>query len=625
MSTDTTELPDALKPWGPWLAWFTPDMAVELGALVQRMQPLLGRFRGQTRGGVPEPDGLDDLRRRGPYERLLATEWLLADELPDEFLRRAASSEHLFLAPRPRAREAEKSIVAIFDAGPLQLGAPRLGQLALWILLARRAAQAGGVFQWGVLQQPGGLEGADDAKNLRSLLKARSFEVASSMHASEWQEVLSSLDNPPGETWLIGAAPAEQPAGARWTSQRVCFQRAVLGDVLEVSLGGEGGSRRAQLPLPSSKAGAALLRGDFAERLPQAVHRQHRGRISLQRPAIISPSGQHVAVQLLDDAGLLVFPVPVDGQRKAARPKYQYWGQSLVPLSVMFLGKRTGALLSNAHSKNAGGERSMHFWQVPGLASFAAPEPTQFRAPPGLAVWLPSAWLREGNAERVCMIDRDRRLVNWDVGGATGPEPTLVDAEVFGMSQWQESDVVYAAANGDQLVLRRLGAGGGRGSEMLLCQRTDNTAVLIAGGWRWKAGVGGVAVRIASDSARSAEVWRIHEPDPASAGGRHGRFPQNWRLFEVRASRALALIDDLKHTRHALVSLSPSLDGLDLHSRDGTETVYKAPERIEKVSVSASTGLAVMLTVHKKIIVYAVPQRALRAVLHGEGASDAAA
>lgn len=624
MSTDTTELPDALKPWGPWLAWFTPDMAVELGALVQRMQPLLGRFRGQTRGGVPEPDGLDDLRRRGPYERLLATEWLLADELPDEFLRRAASSEHLFLAPRPRAREAEKSIVAIFDAGPLQLGAPRLGQLALWILLARRAAQAGGVFQWGVLQQPGGLEGADDAKNLRSLLKARSFEVASSMHASEWQEVLSSLDNPPGETWLIGAAPAEQPAGARWTSQRVCFQRAVLGDVLDVSLGGEGGSRRAQLPLPSSKAGAALLRGDFAERLPQAVHRQHRGRISLQRPAIISPSGQHVAVQLLDDAGLLVFPVPVDGQRKAARPKYQYWGQSLVPLSVMFLGKRTGALLSNAHSKHAGGERSMHFWQVPGLASFAAPEPTQFRAPPGLAVWLPSAWLREGNAERVCMIDRDRRLVNWDVGAPPGPSPRWSMPRCSACRNGRSRTSSTSRRTGTSwccgawapvagAVPRRCFASA---PTTRPCSSPADGGGRPAWGCRGAHRVGLRTLRrgLANPRAR-----------PGVRRGRHGRFPQNWRLFEVRASRALALIDDLKHTRHALVSLSPSFDGLDLHSRDGTETVYKAPERIEKVSVSASTGLAVMLTVHKKIIVYAVPQRALRAVLHGEGASDAAA
>lgn len=618
MST-TTELPDALKPWSPWLAWFAPEMAAELGALVQRMQPLLGRFRGQTRGGVPEPDGLDDLRRRGPYERLLATEWLLADELPDEFLRRAASSEHLFLAPRPRAREAEKSIVAIFDAGPRQFGAPRLGQLALWILLARRAEQIGGVFQWGVLQLPGGLDGADDVRQLRSLLKARDFDVGTSAHVSAWREVLAEMEHAPGESWLVGSASAEQAVDERWTSHRVCLQRAVLGDVLDVSLSDRGGLRRAQLPLPSAKVGVPLLRGEFTQRAPDTLHRRHSGRISLQRPPIISPSGTHVAVQLLDEPGLLVFVVPGAKQRKAAKPKYQYWGQALVPLAVMLLGKRTGALLSH--------ERSMYFWQVPGLGNFAAPDAEEFRAPPGLAVWLPSAWLHDRQHQRVCMIDRDSKLVIWNMTPGVRPDPeagapTLVESKVVGMLQWSELGVVYAAVHDNQLVLRRLGATDGPESVRVICTPVAETRVLFANGWQWRSGLGGMALRVATEPH---DVWRIHQPDPASVGGQHGRYPQKWKTFEIRAPRALALIDDSTHGRYALLSLSPSLDGLDLHAQNGTETIYKAPERIEKISVCPCTGLAVMLTVHKKIIVYAVPQRALRAVLHGEGASDASA
>ncbi|MDP9603247.1 UNVERIFIED_ORG: hypothetical protein J2W38_003036 [Variovorax paradoxus] len=611
-----TELPDALKPWSPWLDWFAPEMAAELGALVQRMQPLLGRFRGRTRGGAPEPEGLDDLRRRGPYERLLATEWLLADELPDEFLRRAASSEHLFLAPRPRAREAEKSIVAIFDAGPRQFGAPRLGQLALWILLARRAAQIGGVFQWGVLQLPGGLDGSHDAKQLRSLLRARDFDVATPAHESAWREVLAGLDQAPGESWLVGAAPAEQPADERWTSHRVCLQRAVLGDVLDVSLSDSGGPRRAQLPLPSAKVGVPLLRGEFTQRASTILHRHHRGRISLQRPPVISPSGTHVAVQLLDEPGMLVFAVPPAGQRKAAKPKYQYWSQMLVPLAVLLLGKRAGALLSY--------ERSMYFWQVPGLGNFVAPDTQEFRAPPGLAVWLSSAWLHDREHQRVCMIDRDGKLVIWNVqpGVRPNPEsgaPTLVESKVVGMLQWSELGVVYLAVHDNRLVLQRLGASGGPAPIQVIGTRADETRVLFANAWQWRNGVGGVALRVA---ARPHEVWRIHQPDPASAGGQHGRYPQKWKTFEVRASRAEALIDDSTRGRYALLSLSPSLDGLDLHAQDGIETIYKAPERIERISVCPGTGLAVMLTVHKKIIVYAVPQRSLRAVLHGEGASS---
>ena len=112
-------LPETLRPWREWLSWFDPELAVQLGSLLQRLHPLFGPFRGNSQGGDPELEGLDDLRPRGSYEHLLATEWLLADEMPDEFLRRAASGEHIFLAPRPKARRADRSIVALFDTGPL--------------------------------------------------------------------------------------------------------------------------------------------------------------------------------------------------------------------------------------------------------------------------------------------------------------------------------------------------------------------------------------------------------------------------------------------------------------------------------------------------------------------------
>ena len=132
-------LPDALRPWSTWLAPLDATLALALGALLVSLEPLLGTPRGALVDGEREPDGLGDLSRRGPYHRLLATEWALADEVPDEFLRRAASHEHLFLAPRMVSRRHGASLVAVFDAGPAQWGGPRLAHLALWILLARRA------------------------------------------------------------------------------------------------------------------------------------------------------------------------------------------------------------------------------------------------------------------------------------------------------------------------------------------------------------------------------------------------------------------------------------------------------------------------------------------------------
>lgn len=625
MSTTATasELPEALKPWHSWLEWFGLELAAELGVLIRRMQPLLGRFQGEVRGGQPEPDGLDDLRRRGRYERLLSTEWLLADELPDEFLRRAASSEHLFLAPRPRSREAEKGIVAIFDAGPLQLGAPRLGQLALWILLARRAAQTGGALRWGVLQSPGKLHDADDVRQLKALMKSRSFVVGDAEQAKAWQEALAELPHPPGESWLIGAAPAEQPQAERWTSHRIRLCRAVQGDVLEVSLSGWVGLRHAALPLPSVKAAVPLLKGEFTTVAPATLHERHRGRISLQRPPLISAHGTHVAVQLLDEPGMVVFPVASLAQRKAGRPRYQRWGDRLEPLTVMFAGKRLGALL--------GFERSMYFWQIQGLGSFISPEPDVFRAPPGLGVWLPSAWLHSAQKQCVCVLDRDSRLVVWEALRNSTPSlepgpPRLLDRQVVGMLQWSDGGLVYATIRSNQLVLCRLGVEASPSTVLTICASVEGAVVLFGGGTQWKRGIGSCAVRVSATTSGN-ETWRVYEPTALAiaAGMRHVETSRAWTSFELSIHRGIALVHDTKYARFAMLSLSPDRTALMLHAKDERpELVYTAPERIEKISVCSNTGLAVMLTVHKKVIFYVVPERMLRTVLHGEGADDAA-
>ncbi len=202
------DLPLPLQPWRPWLGWFEPALADALGELVRRLSELVGPAPAAGGRGALEPDGLGDLRLRGPYERLLASEWLLAEELPDEFLRRAVATEHLFLAPQLRAMPSDRLVVAIFDAGPLQLGAPRLGHLAAWVLLARRAADLGGRLRWGVLQCPGELHDAENPAQLRELLKARRLAPVDDAHETGWRRSLApGPESPLGmaevETWWV--------------------------------------------------------------------------------------------------------------------------------------------------------------------------------------------------------------------------------------------------------------------------------------------------------------------------------------------------------------------------------------------------------------------------------------
>jgi hypothetical protein len=44
--------------------------------------------------------------------------------------------------------------LAVFDAGPGQLGGPRVAQISALLAFARRAETAGVRFAWGVLQEP---------------------------------------------------------------------------------------------------------------------------------------------------------------------------------------------------------------------------------------------------------------------------------------------------------------------------------------------------------------------------------------------------------------------------------------------------------------------------------------
>ncbi len=138
----TAELPPALRPWSESLAFLSVEAALHLGPLVRRLDALVRRHDAHD-AHEGEPDGYGGLTTRGHPERLLLTEWLLAEEIPEEFIRRAAERELLhmepaFLAPAPAGK------VAVFcDVGPDQLGAARLVQLAALIVLHRRALARG--------------------------------------------------------------------------------------------------------------------------------------------------------------------------------------------------------------------------------------------------------------------------------------------------------------------------------------------------------------------------------------------------------------------------------------------------------------------------------------------------
>jgi hypothetical protein len=254
------QLPRVLAPWAVYLNIFPEDAASRIGAIVERLDRLFGSASSTMDDEIGEPEGYEGTDRRGPYERLLLSEWLLAEELPDEFLRRATSGEHTFLQLARSQPVERRNVVALFDAGTDQLGSPRLVQLAVLILLARRADSIGATFEWGVLQSPGELMSGVNQQNISRLMKARVLQSVNETHAEAWRELVES----DSDLWLISRTCIGFPDQKRVSLCRIeeLFfekERAVKVEVRHHS----SRPKEIVLPLPDESDSARIIRNPF--------------------------------------------------------------------------------------------------------------------------------------------------------------------------------------------------------------------------------------------------------------------------------------------------------------------------------------------------------------------------
>lgn len=202
------ELPRELAPWAPLLGAFPVDVAAGLGPIIQRLDAGMGPLGGTTRSVLAPPDGFDGVTNRGPLSRVLSSEWMLAAELPDEFIRRFAQGELGYLQLAHRGLPGKRRCVVLMDVGPRQLGAPRLVHLAALVVLGRRAAAAGVPLVFGTLQQPRVTWDAVEARTITSLLATRSSRSARTEDVDEWKGSLGKTPGVPDDVWVVGDASA---------------------------------------------------------------------------------------------------------------------------------------------------------------------------------------------------------------------------------------------------------------------------------------------------------------------------------------------------------------------------------------------------------------------------------
>jgi hypothetical protein len=353
-----TAFPHQLSAWQPWLSWFDTDHIAALLPLLRTLDTSVSALCGQQLAGEPEFAGLEDLRRRGNYQRLLLSEWIYADEVPDEFLRRAAQGEHLFLEPSFRQPKAAQPVYAIFDCGPSQLGAARLIHIALWIVLARRAQNKATEFRFQAAQADGDWRVARDVEDLRWLLTQRSFSAWDTANCD------ARLDNTVGERWIIGSTNS---VTQNQCSELVCAidlelrsstspeiadnaidqikvekNQQAYQQLLAIKLTSRWQTKALTLPVPDAAAG--LLHGVFFRQRDFAHLEPYDDQSGVT--LVMSKTASRLA--LLRGRNALIYALPRAMQSQRVKPELASWAVGTSPLALCFHGKRLCGLLHGA-------------------------------------------------------------------------------------------------------------------------------------------------------------------------------------------------------------------------------------------------------------------------------------
>lgn len=280
----------ALRPFVQQMLHFDPAVSLGIGPWLTPLLHVLGPMRVPTDSTSGDPDGYSGIARRGPYDRLLTSEWLFALDEPDEFIRRAVMDEHMFLARHFRDPSGASTSVALLDCGPLQLGAPRLAQLALLVVLARRAAAAGAVFRFGMLQVPGIVLGELERSTITEWSRTRSWAPAD-LHLEHWRGVLAEVAAT--DVWVVGAE------GTRPVATALAANAVVIDEVAATALRVQTHRRDAvgaaiTLALPDTQVSVAVLRNPLAKPALTnarrvATHSRGMGRLSLDGRRLLLP------------------------------------------------------------------------------------------------------------------------------------------------------------------------------------------------------------------------------------------------------------------------------------------------------------------------------------------------
>ncbi|MBX3166860.1 MAG: hypothetical protein KF760_05585 [Candidatus Eremiobacteraeota bacterium] len=272
------------RRWWHELDFFAPDVLRDLGRLFLQLERAFSSLAARPQRG--EPAGWSGLARRGGWDRLVHSEWGVAEVAPEEFVRRAGEGELSFWETAQQADARQDLLWCWLDVGPDQLGACRLVQLALMFYLQHLVLRGSGKFCWGCIQSPQRGYDALGIDEVRLYLSSRSVDPG------------RRPPDPGGlNCWCIGS-----PA---WLTQvQPGYQKVALEQTGPESVQLTCGARRLQLQLPPGERAARLLRDPFSQQREPAVAAGAMG------AGLLSFSSCGRKLVMLEEGTISLIPLP---------------------------------------------------------------------------------------------------------------------------------------------------------------------------------------------------------------------------------------------------------------------------------------------------------------------------
>lgn len=615
-------LPDSLTPWHAWLGWFEPELAGMLGDLLLRLHPLLGAFRMRALSGAVEPEGIDDLRRRGSYERLLLSEWALAETVPEEFDRRAASGEHLFLSPKLVAREVDALTVAVFDTGPTQLGAARLVHVAMWILLAQRAQVAKARFAWGVLGKPGELHQADSDDALRQLLSERSFTPGGEaawqqaagqglappreQHEQAWAKYLDAARPSPGERWSIGSHAHGYGLGHRVDVQRVDR------DALAVVIAARQARRETRLRLPDPDRSSRILRGRFGAVAQETLKSPVTGKLSLQQPPLISFGGRCIGVVVTGENAIRIYRRPRFKDMPQPAPRTTQWGKHDRLLAGALTDRHFGGVIADPEK--------LGFWRLGPMRKAELPPSEELDLSTRHARLLSCLYFegpsKHGDGARLFLLTEHGRLLSWTrrKWAAQGMEYRFFAGNVLAIARADPLHILLVRQYEGYLHCELVGMETSRLLERIALPGAARTG-FVCGRWFDTGWHGGVCVElpVGGHGGERSSIWKVflRSAHRSKSSDHEIVLPAGWKVIGL----SMSATEELE-----LIALRPDRKAIVCIGVEGRAVLYESPYAIATASVATDCDVIAAVDRQGRLVV--LRERASRVAVYEDDHDD---